>query len=76
MDILDCLPDTLPERLSASEVADLLGITVRTVLRLSDQGELPPCVRVSPRRAIFNTDEVRESLRALNEPRKEAARAS
>ena len=39
--------------LNLKAVSELLGISVSTINRLIKRGELPPKVRISPRRMVF-----------------------
>ena len=56
------------ERLSVAEAAGALGISVRTVRNLIDQGELP-AYRITPRRTFI----LREDLDTFVENRRTAA---
>lgn len=50
--------------LSSSQVAELLGKSIRTVQRLAESGELPAIKLDEPARYVFDLDEVERYMGA------------
>src|SRR5262245_60427889 len=65
----DCLPgpDDAPKLASAAELARWFGVSPRTVVNWSKQGILPRPLRISPRKTLWNVEQVREALKRLEE---------
>lgn len=65
----DLLPegDECPKLATAAELAAWFGVSARTIVNWTNSGILPRPVRISPRKQLWRTEEVREALRKLEE---------
>ena len=60
---------TISEFIPRKEVARILGISVSTVFRWSNDGDLPQPVRLGPNKTMYARDEIEAYIEKVKETR-------
>jgi len=65
----DCIPepDEAPKLASVNDLAEWFAVSPRTIHNWTRQGILPRPKRISPRKQLWNVEEVRAALKRLEE---------